>query len=111
MTIVYHTSAQNFERDVLNSPVPVLVDFYADWCGPCRMLAPTLDRLAVEFSGKARIVKVNVEQEPELATRFNVSSIPNLTFIAQGEVVGQSAGAAPEAALRRALSQLTTSIA
>ena len=111
MSVVYHTSAQNFERDVLNSPVPVLVDFYADWCGPCRMLAPTLDRLAVEFSGKARIVKVNVDEEPELASQFNVSSIPNLTFITGGEVVGQSAGAPPEAALRRALSQLTTSVA
>ncbi len=107
MSTVYHTSAQNFNRDVLQSPVPVLVDFYADWCGPCRMLAPTLDKLATEFSGKARIVKVNVDQEPALASQFNVSSIPNLTFIVDGEVVGQSAGAPPEAALRRALQQLT----
>jgi thioredoxin 1 len=111
MSVVYHTSAQNFSRDVLNSPVPVLVDFYADWCGPCRMLAPTLDKLATEFSGKARIVKVNVDQEPELATQFNVSSIPALVFIADGEVIGQSAGAPPESALRRALNQLTSAAA
>ncbi|RLS75072.1 MAG: thioredoxin, partial [Planctomycetota bacterium] len=80
MSVVYHTSAENFSRDVLSSPVPVLVDFYADWCGPCRMLAPTLDKLAVEFSGKARIVKVNVDKEPELATQYRVSSIPALMF-------------------------------
>jgi len=107
MSVVYHTSAQNFSRDVLSSPVPVLVDFYADWCGPCRMLAPTLDKLAKEFSGKARIVKVNVDKEPELASRYQVSSIPALVFVSDGEVVGQSAGAAPEVALRRALNQLT----
>lgn len=108
MNTVFHTTTASFGQDVLNSPVPVLVDFYADWCGPCRMLAPTLDKLAVEFAGKARIVKVNVDKEPMLASQFNVSSIPSLTFIVDGEVVGQSAGAPPEAALRRALNQLTT---
>lgn len=108
MSVVYHTSAANFSRDVLSSPVPVLVDFYADWCGPCRMLAPVLDRLAKEFSGKARIVKVNVDEEPGLAAQFQVSSIPALVFLVDGEVVAQSAGAAPEASLRRALNQLTS---
>ncbi|MFO0975225.1 MAG: thioredoxin [Planctomycetaceae bacterium] len=107
MAAVFHTTTESFGQDVLKSPVPVLIDFYADWCGPCRMLAPTLDRLASEFSGKARIVKVNVDREPELASQFNVSSIPNLTFIVDGEIVGQSAGAPPESALRRALNQLT----
>lgn len=111
MSAVYHTSSTNFARDVLNSPVPVLVDFYADWCGPCRMLAPALDRLATEFSGKARIVKVNIDQHPQLASQFNVQSIPTLAFVVDGEVVGQSAGAPPEAALRRVLNQLTSSAA
>lgn len=106
MNAVFHTTTESFGRDVLNSPVPVLVDFYADWCGPCRMLAPTLDRLAVEFAGKARIVKVNVDREPSLASRFQVSSIPNLAFLVDGEIVGQTAGAPPEAALRRVLNQL-----
>ena len=108
MNAVFHTTMESFGQDVLNSPVPVLVDFYADWCGPCRMLAPTLDKLAAEFAGKARIVKINVDREPTLASQFNVSSIPNLTFIVDGKIVGQSAGAPPEAALRRALNQLTT---
>ncbi len=111
MSVVYNTSAENFSRDVLSSPVPVLVDFYADWCGPCRMLAPTLDKLAVEFSGKARIVKVNVDKEPELATQYRVSSIPALMFIADGKVVSQSAGAASEATLRQALNQMTKAAA
>jgi thioredoxin len=111
MSAVYLTSTANFSRDVLSSPVPVLVDFYADWCGPCRMLAPTLDRLAKEFSGKARIVKVNVDQDPGLAQKYQVNSIPALVFINEGEVVAQSAGAAPEAALRRALNQLTAAAA
>jgi thioredoxin len=111
MSVVYHTSAENFSRDVLSSPVPVLVDFYADWCGPCRMLAPTLDKLAVEFSGKARIVKVNVDKEPALATQYRVSSIPALMFIADGKVVSQSAGAASEATLRQALNQMTKAAA
>ena len=106
MSAVFHTTTESFGRDVLNSPVPVLVDFYADWCGPCRMLAPALDRLAAEFSGKARIVKVNVDREPALASQFHVNSIPNLPFLIDGEIVGQSAGAPTESALRRALSQL-----
>ncbi|MEZ6124470.1 MAG: thioredoxin [Planctomycetaceae bacterium] len=111
MSVVYKTSTANFSRDVLNSPVPVLVDFYADWCGPCRMLAPTLDRLAEEFSGKVRIVKVNVDSEPALANKYQVSSIPALVFIADGQVVGQSAGAASEAALRHVLNQLSSAAA
>ncbi len=111
MSVVYHSSAANFSRDVLQSPVPVLVDFYADWCGPCRMLAPTLDRLATEFSGKARIVKINVDQEPQLATQYKVSSIPALLFVAGGKVVAQTAGAASEVALRKALNEMTAAAA
>lgn len=111
MSVVYHTSTANFSRDVLQSPVPVLVDFYADWCGPCRSLAPTLDRLAKEFSGKARIVKVNVDEERQLAGQFNVNSIPALFFVAGGKVVGQTAGAASESTLRQMLNQMTSAAA
>ncbi|MCA9057310.1 MAG: thioredoxin, partial [Planctomycetaceae bacterium] len=102
---------RNFQRDVMESPVPVLVDFYADWCGPCRMLAPTLDRLAVEFDGKARIVKVNVDQEPALARQFQVSSIPALVLVQSGQIAAQTAGAVPEATLRSALNQLISTAA
>jgi thioredoxin 1 len=106
MNSVKHASKQSFTQEVLQSSVPVLVDFYADWCGPCRMLAPALERLAVEFNGRAKIVKVNVDEDPELARQFQVQSIPTLVAIADGKPVGRSSGMASEASLRNALSQL-----
>lgn len=106
MSSVKRISKQNFSREVLASPTPVVVDFYADWCGPCRMLAPTLERVAAEFAGRARVVKVNVDEEPELASHFHVSSIPTLAFFANGDLVGRTAGLLPEASLRQALDQL-----
>jgi thioredoxin 1 len=106
MSALQHVSKATFAREVLQSTVPVLVDFYADWCGPCRTLAPTLERLAAEFAGRAKIVKVNVDAEPELASQFRVQSIPTLAFIAGGELVGKTAGLVPETGLREALHQL-----
>ncbi len=109
--IVYRTSTANFSRDVMQSAVPVLVDFYADWCGPCRMLSPILERLAGEFGGQVRIVKVNVDDEPQLAGQYSVSSIPTLMFVKSGEILGKSAGAPSETALRQILTQLTSASA
>ena len=106
MSSVKHVSKATFAHEVLRSAVPVLVDFYADWCGPCRMLAPTLERLSGEFAGRAKVVKVNVDHEPELASHFQVSSIPTLAFFAGGDLVGQTAGLVPEAGLRQALHKL-----
>lgn len=106
MSSVKHVSKHNFSHEVLASPVPVLIDFYADWCGPCRMLAPTLERVAAEFADRAKVVKVNVDEEPELADRFQVSSIPTLAFFSGGDLVGRTAGLVPEASLRQALDQL-----
>ncbi|MGD9723631.1 MAG: thioredoxin [Pirellulales bacterium] len=108
MGSVNHVSQATFELDVLQSAVPVLVDFYADWCGPCRMLAPTLEKLSAEFAGRARIVKVNVDTEPELAGRLQVESIPTLAFFVGGRLVGKTTGLLPEPALRQALNQLAT---
>jgi thioredoxin 1 len=99
-------SSATFRREVLESSVPVLVDFYADWCGPCRMLAPVLDRLAGEFQGRVKIVKVNVDAEPELANTYRVESIPALVVLAAGQEIGRTAGVVPEAGLRGALQQL-----
>jgi thioredoxin 1 len=110
MSSVIHASSANFSREVLQSNVPVLVDFYADWCGPCRMLAPTLSRLATEFAGKVKIVKVNVDEEPDLASQFQVESIPTLAFVAAGKVIGRTSGLVPEAGLRQALNQLAESL-
>lgn len=106
MNSVKHVSKESFKQEVLQSPVPVLVDFYADWCGPCRMLAPTLERLSAEFAGRAKIVKVNIDQEPELADQFQVQSIPTLVVVADGNLVARTSGLASEASLRNALSQL-----
>lgn len=107
MNIIQHVSQNDFSREVLQSDVPVLIDFYADWCGPCRMLSPTLQKVAKDYQGKAKIVKVDVDREPALAGRFNVSSIPTLVFVHNGEVVGRTTGLVSEAVLTRALDQLT----
>jgi thioredoxin 1 len=94
-----------FVSEVLQSDLPVLVDFYADWCGPCRALAPTLDRLATEFAGKAKIVKVNADNEPELAEYFQVQALPTLMLFRNGRLVERFEGAPPTQVLRSLLSQ------
>ena len=81
-----------FEREVLQSSLPVLVDFYADWCGPCQMMAPVIHQLAEEYEGKVKMVKVNVDQAQELAMSFGVSSIPTLAYFQGGQVKGSSVG-------------------
>jgi thioredoxin len=106
MSSVQHVSSGSFTPEVLQSPLPVLVDFYADWCGPCRLLAPTLDRLATEFGSRAKIVKVNIDREPVLASQFQIQSIPTLVIVADGTVVARASGLIPEAALRNALNQV-----
>jgi len=82
------------------SPVPVLVDFWAAWCGPCRMVSPVLDRLATERAGRIKLVKVDVDRSPRLSGRFDVQAIPTLMIIDAGKVLAQQAGAAPAEALR-----------
>ncbi len=86
----------NFEREVLQSTQPVLVDFWAQWCGPCKMLAPLLDEIAVEQNGRAKVVKVNVDESPMLAQRYNIQSIPTLLYFAGGEVRDRTVGAVSE---------------
>jgi thioredoxin 1 len=95
-----------FQQEVIDSDLPVLIDFWAEWCGPCKMIAPALEKLAGEYAGKVKIAKVNVDENPGLASAFRIMSIPTLMFVKQGKIVGQSAGAAPEPALRDALEQL-----
>ena len=103
MSAVPTITTDRFEAEVLNSPVPVLVDFYADWCPPCKALAPVLEALAPQVAGEARVVKVHVEHEPALAEAFEVRSIPTLVVIADGEVVQRATGFASEAQLRQML--------
>lgn len=98
-------TAQNFQTEVIESTLPVVVDFYADWCPPCRMLGPILDRLSVEFAGRLKFVKVNSDHESVLANSFEVTGLPTLVFIEKGEVVGQFAGLPPEKELKEELTK------
>ncbi len=94
-----------FEKTVLQSKTPVVVDFWAPWCGPCKMVAPTLEELAKEYSGRLLITKVNVDDNHEWADKFGVRGIPTMLFIANGKVVHQQTGALPEQLLRDVVSQ------
>ena len=90
---------ESFEQEVLHSAVPVLVDFWAAWCGPCRMIAPTVDQLAVEYSGKLKVVKVDIDQNPDVSGRLGVMSIPTLMVFKDGQMVERILGAVPKPAL------------
>lgn len=94
-----------FEQEVLNSDIPVLVDFWAPWCGPCRMVAPILDKLAKEFAGQIKIAKVNTDENPGLSQAFRIMSIPNLMVVKQRTIIFNQPGALPEAALRNLITQ------
>ena len=93
---VLHITKETFEQEVLKSDKPVLVDFFAVWCGPCKMIAPVLDEIAEERED-IKVCKINVDEEPELAARYQVTSIPSLFVIKDGKVVNQSLGAKPKA--------------
>ena len=96
-------TAENFEEEVLGSKIPVLVDFWASWCGPCRMLAPTISEIAEETAGKVKVGKVNVDEEEELAIRFGIMSIPTVMVFKEGEVTATTVGVQPKAELLKLL--------
>ncbi len=92
-------SSENFEAEVLKADIPVLIDFWAEWCMPCKMIAPALSELAEKYAGKVKLAKLNVDEESELAAQYNIISIPTLLMFKGGEVVRQHVGAAPKPTL------------
>ncbi len=96
MSEAINVGEQTFDKVVLQSEIPVLVDFWAAWCGPCRMVAPVLDQIAAEHEGKIRIVKVNVDEEPALAAQYRITSIPAMKVFKGGEEVREIIGAMPK---------------
>lgn len=100
-----HVTDASFEKVVLQSEMPVIVDFWAPWCGPCRMVAPILDKLAKEYEGKLLVTKVNTDENPDWATRFGVQGIPTMLFVSGGKIAHRQVGALPEGMLRDVVEQ------
>ncbi len=102
----YKFTKDNFQKEVLESDIPVLVDFYADWCGPCKMMFPIVEALAEQYDGKIKIGKVNSDEEMDLATSYQVRSIPSFFIIKDGKVVENIVGAVSKEALEEKLNKL-----
>jgi len=100
-----HVTDGAFEKVVMQSPVPVIVDFWAPWCNPCKMIAPTLEKLAKEQDGKLIVAKINTDENPEWMNKFGVQGIPTLLFVSGGKVVHRQVGALPERMLREVVTQ------
>ena len=98
-------TTENFDAEVLQSDIPVLVDFYADWCGPCKMMAPAVEELAKDFSGTAKVGKLNVDNSPEIAEKYGIMSIPTLLIIKQGQVAYKAVGVQSKQVIADAINQ------
>ena len=100
-----HVTDAAFEQTVLKSSMPVIVDFWAPWCGPCKAIAPILDKLALDYAGKVIVAKVNTDENPEWAQKYGIQSIPTMLFIADGKIVFRQVGGLPEKMLKETVSQ------
>ncbi len=104
---VLHIEGSRFQDEVVRSSLPVVVDFYADWCGPCRIIAPVIEQLSKEYAGKAKFVKINTDDNQELATQFGIMSIPTVMFFSKGKIEDIVIGAVPAAVFKQKLQSLT----
>ena len=103
---IVNLTKENFADEVLKAPAPVLVDFWAEWCGPCKMIAPVLDELAEEYTGRVKIGKVNIDQQQELAAEYSVRAIPTLLLFQQGQVAEQMVGLRSKRDLKNSLERV-----
>ena len=104
--LILTLTQDNFAKEVLQSPQPVLVDFWAEWCGPCKMIGPLLDELATEYDGKVKIGKINTDEQQQLASEYGIRSIPTLLFFKNGQVVNQMIGARGKRDFKTALDSI-----
>lgn len=107
--LIVTLTQENFTTEVLQSPKPVLVDFWAEWCGPCKMIAPLLEELAAEYDGKVKIGKINTDEQQQLASQYGINSIPTLLFFKNGQVVNQMIGARGKRDFKAALDSVAAS--
>lgn len=105
-----HITNENFEKEVLNSDIPVIMDFWAEWCAPCRMMGPVFEEVSKEYEGKLKFVKLNTEEQPQLAGKFSVMGIPSLIVLNKGEEVDRIVGFAPKPILKQKIDSILGSI-
>ncbi len=104
--MAYRFTDSNFEQDAIQSHIPVVIDFYADWCGPCKMMSPVIDELAADYEGKVKIGKVNTDENRSVATKYNIMSIPTILLMKDGQVVDTVVGAIPKTALQEKIDRM-----